>query len=216
MSRVSQRFARPLVISLGFLPPALMLLTSLRVHGIYLSAAVTLVAALAGALMLRASIVKRRAKLLYNNIPSAFEALLPKFYLYWSVPVPSVFQIKMWLPFLQRTNKPFAIVVRSKADFRQLSAAVDETVTVIWANNLAALDRLIVPSVTSVFYVNNSERNAHAVRFNQLTHIQLLHGDSEKASSYNPVTAMYDRVYVAGQAGIDRYADNNVFIPEKI
>ena len=48
------------------------------------------------------------------------------------------------------------------------------------------------------------------VRFNQLTHIQLLHGDSDKASSFNPVTAMFDRIFVAGQAGIDRYAANGV------
>ena len=50
------------------------------------------------------------------------------------------------------------------------------------------------------------------VRFSQLTHIQMLHGDSDKASSYNPVTAMFDKVYVAGQAGIDRYAANGVYI----
>ena len=51
------------------------------------------------------------------------------------------------------------------------------------------------------------------VRFNQLTHIQLLHGDSDKASSFNPVTAMFDRIFVAGQAAIDRYAANGVLIP---
>jgi CDP-glycerol glycerophosphotransferase (TagB/SpsB family) len=51
------------------------------------------------------------------------------------------------------------------------------------------------------------------VRFSHLTHIQLLHGDSDKPPSYNPVTTMFDKIYVAGQAGIDRYAANGVHIP---
>jgi len=65
----------------------------------------------------------------------------------------------------------------------------------------------------AAFYANNGALNTHAVRFNQLTHIQLLHGDSDKAPSYNPVTAMFDKIFVAGQAGIDRYAAHDVFIP---
>src|SRR5690625_5823159 len=47
-----------------------------------------------------------------------------------------------------------------------------------------------------------------------MTHVQLLHGDSDKASSFNPVTAFYDNVFVAGQAGIDRYENNGVDIPK--
>src|SRR5690625_6533680 len=48
-------------------------------------------------------------------------------------------------------------------------------------------------------------RNNHMVRYSGLTHIQLLHGESDKASSANPVTRMYDRDFVAGQAAIDRF-----------
>lgn len=53
------------------------------------------------------------------------------------------------------------------------------------------------------------------MRFNNITHIQLLHGDSEKTTSFNPVSKMYDKLFVAGQRAIDRYYENNVFIPKE-
>jgi hypothetical protein len=85
-------------------------------------------------------------------------------------------------------------------------------VPMILCSSVAEVDNLIVPSIKAAFYANNGMKNAHMVRFNRLTHIQMLHGDSDKASSYNPVTAMFDRIYVAGQAGIDRYSANDVYI----
>ena len=64
-----------------------------------------------------------------------------------------------------------------------------------------------------MFYVNNGMKNTHFVRFAQYVHMQILHGDSDKPPSFSPVTALYDKVFVAGQAGIDRYAQNGVHIP---
>src|SRR5262249_16841694 len=85
-------------------------------------------------------------------------------------------------------------------------------VPVIYAPQVEFVDQVVVDSLRAVFYVNNGALNTHMVRFARLTHIQLLHGDSDKASSYNPVTAMYHRIFVAGQAGIDRYGGNGVRI----
>ncbi|UEJ84157.1 CDP-glycerol glycerophosphotransferase family protein [Brachybacterium halotolerans subsp. kimchii] len=67
-----------------------------------------------------------------------------------------------------------------------------------------------------VFYVNNSIRNNHMVRYSDLTHIQLLHGESDKAASVNPVMRMYDRNFVAGQAAIDRFADRGIDMPREM
>jgi len=86
------------------------------------------------------------------------------------------------------------------------------SVPMVLCESVAEVDNIVVPSLRAAFYANNGMKNVHMVRFNQLTHVQLLHGDSDKASSYNPVTAMFDKIYVAGQAGIDRYAANNVYI----
>lgn len=109
----------------------------------------------------------------------------------------------MWLPYLERLGVPFVLVVRTVPNFRQLASATDHPV--LLRRSIPDLDALIVPSARGVFYVNNAMRNNHMVRYSGLTHIQLLHGESDKASSANPVTRMYDRDFVAGQAAIDRF-----------
>nr|WP_284288389.1 CDP-glycerol glycerophosphotransferase family protein [Angustibacter aerolatus] len=45
-----------------------------------------------------------------------------------------------------------------------------------------------------------------------MTHVWLNHGDSEKPACFNPVHAIYDRIFTAGQAGIDRYGRHGVDI----
>jgi CDP-glycerol glycerophosphotransferase (TagB/SpsB family) len=70
--------------------------------------------------------------------------------------------------------------------------------------------------IKACVYVNNGQKNSQLVRFGGLTHIQLLHGESDKSASFSKVTRMFDRIFVAGQAGIDRYAQNGVVIaPEQ-
>ena len=80
---------------------------------------------------------------------------------------------------------------------------------------MPTVDSTIVDSVRAVVYVNNANLNSHIARFSKLTHIQLLHGDSDKPASFNPVSAMFDRLFVAGPAGIQRYADHGVVIAEE-
>lgn len=136
-------------------------------------------------------------------LPEALEQLGPVFYLYWNAPPRSAFQVTMWLPYLERLGVPFVLVARTVPNFRQLADVTDHPV--LLRRSLTDLDALIVPSARGVFYVNNAMRNNHMVRYAELTHIQLLHGESDKASSATPVIRMYDRDFVAGQAAIDRF-----------
>lgn len=89
---------------------------------------------------------------------------------------------------------------------------LDTTVPVIYRPTLRSLEEVIVPSLTTTFYVNNAVRNTHFIERRELTHVWLNHGDSEKPACFNPVHAIYDKIYAAGQAGIDRYARHGVDI----
>lgn len=137
------------------------------------------------------------------QLPQILESMAPQFYVYWHAPSRSAFQVTMWLPYLERLGVPFVLVVRTVGNFKQIAAATDHPV--LLRRSLTDLDDLIVPSARGVFYVNNAMRNNHMVRYAQLTHIQLLHGESDKASSATPIIRMYDRNFVAGQAAIDRF-----------
>jgi hypothetical protein len=48
------------------------------------------------------------------------------------------------------------------------------------------------------------------LRFDRLTHIWLNHGDSDKAANYSGRHGAFDKVFVAGQQGVDRYAAHGV------
>ncbi|MDR1295127.1 MAG: CDP-glycerol glycerophosphotransferase family protein, partial [Bifidobacteriaceae bacterium] len=87
---------------------------------------------------------------------------------------------------------------------------------IILRQSASSLDALMVPSLKAACYVNSATLNGHLVRFTQLTHIQLNHGDSDKGPSYSPVFRMFDRDFVAGQAAIDRFAANGVDVPPEM
>ena len=143
--------------------------------------------------------------------PPALRRHQPEFLLYFSAPPGSEYQVTMWLPYLERIGRPFLVVLREPEFLAPIAAATDAPV--VYCPTLRAMDEALVPSLRAAFYVNHGAKNSHCVRFTQLTHVQLHHGDSDKAPSANPVSGIFDRIFVAGQAAIDRYARAGVQIP---
>ncbi|MEU7921009.1 CDP-glycerol glycerophosphotransferase family protein [Micromonospora zamorensis] len=146
-----------------------------------------------------------------GSVGRALRRHQPEFVLYFSAPPGSEYQVTMWLPYLQRIGRPFLVVLREPEFLAPIAAATDAPV--VYCPTLRAMDEALVPSLRAAFYVNHGAKNSHCIRFTQLTHIQLHHGDSDKAPSANPVSGIFDRIFVAGQAAIDRYARAGVQIP---
>jgi hypothetical protein len=142
----------------------------------------------------------------------ALTAHSPRFLLYFSAPPDSEYQVRMWLPYLERIGEPFVVVLPERHNLPAVAAAT--TAPVVAYDTFEALDAVMaVASLRAAFYVNNGRDNAHCVRYARLTHVQLYHGDSDKAVTASPLNAMYDRIFVAGQAAIDRFAAHGVSIP---
>ena len=135
----------------------------------------------------------------------------PVFMVYFTAPPGSDYQLMMWLPCLERLGERFMVVLREPNAYDAVARATGAPV--LYTPEMSTFDACVVDSLKAVFYVNNGAKNTHCVRYGELTHIFLTHGDSDKVSSFNPVVAMYDRVFVAGQAGIDRYLHHGVDIP---
>ena len=147
-----------------------------------------------------------------SHVRAALDQHAPAFIVYFSGVVGQKHQLISWLPHLDAIGEPYLIVLREAALARKIQ---DHTSAPIFqCPTVPTVDSTIVDSVRVVFYVNNANLNSHIARFNKLTHIQLLHGDSDKPDSFNPVSAMFDRLFVAGPAGIRRYADHGVVIAE--
>lgn len=148
------------------------------------------------------------------GLQDALKAYEPEFYVYTSRPDDASYQVTMWLPYLARTGKRFAIITRDNVPARALAELTDAPI--ITCPKSADLERTLVPSLGAVFYVNASSRNGEMIRHQEYTHVYLGHGDSDKPPSFNPTHAMYNRIFAAGQAATERYAAHGVTIsPEK-
>jgi hypothetical protein len=178
-----------------------------------IAAVVTAGTAVVGVQALRVRIhgVRRSAR----EIHSALAAFDASFALHFSAPDNTEYHVAMWQPYLERIGRRWVIVARERGPFEVLARAAPPGVPVVFCPLIEHVDEVVTPGLKAVFYVNNGMKNSHLVRFHRLTHIQLLHGDSDKASSYNPVTAMFDRIFVAGEAAIDRYSGHGVLIPRE-
>jgi len=136
----------------------------------------------------------------------------PKIVFYFSAVNSSfLYHVKMWIPYIQQTNIEFFIMVRESSYIKQLTDEIDD-IPIVVAKSLSDIEFFLPESLSVALYANNGTKNTHLVRFNHLEHILLLHGDSEKPPSFNPVSKMYDKLFVSGQRAIDRYAENDVNI----
>lgn len=143
-----------------------------------------------------------------SKLPSLLKKLGPEFVFHWQAPAGTAYQAAMWLPYLERVGTPYFVLVRTIANFTEVSKMTKAPV--ILRIGLEDLDRIVTPSLRVVFYANTAVRNSHMIRFPRLTHIQLNHGDSDKIASVSPTFRQYDRNFVAGQAAIDRFGTHGV------
>ncbi|MDR1833370.1 MAG: CDP-glycerol glycerophosphotransferase family protein [Propionibacteriaceae bacterium] len=144
-------------------------------------------------------------------LPKLLKELAPKFVFHWHAPRLSAYQVKMWLPYLDRIGEPYFIVVRDRFNFEDIKGLTAKPV--LLRDALDELGPVICKSLKAVFYVNTAIRNDHMIHYHHLKHIQLNHGDSDKTGSFTPMFRIYDYNFVAGQAAIDRFADNGIWVP---
>ncbi|MCI4065210.1 CDP-glycerol glycerophosphotransferase family protein [Micromonospora sp. R77] len=204
---VAERLGDALLVLLGLVAVAAALV---------LPAWVALVAALlvgAGCAAVGLDLARRRFRPPAGGGPvgRALRRHQPEFVLYFSAPPGSEYQVTMWLPYLERLGRPFLVVLREPEFLPTVAAAT--RAPVLFCPTIKTLDEALVPSLRVAFYVNHGAKNSHCIRFSQLTHVQLHHGDSDKAPSANPVSAIFDRIFVAGPAAVERYARAGVEIP---
>ena len=81
------------------------------------------------------------------------------------------------------------------------------TLPVLLAADFPALRGLYAELDAKVaLYCNNSPRNFHSLLEPRMLHVHINHGESDKQSMASNNAKSYDRVFVAGQAAVQRYA----------
>ncbi len=119
----------------------------------------------------------------------------------------SLYQLRSWYGPLRELHKAqgLTIVCMDSRLAKLVRAELD--VPVITIAQESTLDELAARSNLKVFlYVNFNPLNFLALRLRSAIHVSLLHGDSDKSVSISNQVKAYDFAFVAGQAGVDRYA----------
>lgn len=154
-----------------------------------------------------------RSARLEVELPDILAKYGAEFAVYFGSTMGIGYQLGMWDRYFARMGRPYIVVTRS---IRMMRAAQNVTeAPVINRPTLRSLETVITPSLKAAFYVNNAGKNSHFIERREMTHVWLNHGDSEKPACFNPVHAIYDQIFTAGQAGIDRYARHGVSIPRQ-
>ncbi|HEY3340055.1 MAG TPA: CDP-glycerol glycerophosphotransferase family protein [Propionicimonas sp.] len=174
-------------------------------------AVIVLLFLIAGAATAGYQVVRRRRHLPDREVHAALLAYRPDFYLYYSGRPEGAYQLQMWLPYLERTGSRGAVLIRER-QFLDTALAIT-SLPVLLAESVEPIERTIVPTLGAIFYVNNAAKNVDGTRYQQVVHVHLGHGDSDKPASYAASTTMFDRIFVAGQAGVDRFASHGVLVP---
>lgn len=113
----------------------------------------------------------------------------------------------MWNPVFAKRPNSYVSIFRFTASWWPVS----EEANIYPITSINQIEPLLarMPNLKAIFYPANNGVNMQAVRNSDLTHVFLGHGDSNKASSANKVFRLYDQIWVAGQAHIDRFKKVN-------
>lgn len=167
-----------------------------------------------GRFMIRAVSLSRQVA---SGVRGALETYAPEFTVYYASKVGATYQLGMWLPYLERLGRPFVVITVNASTVNEIAKLTSAPILVPRARTGSGrLAHLVVPSMKAAFYVQNHVGNLAFQRFSKLTHIWLNHGDSDKAANFSAQHATFDKVFVSGQQGVDRYAAHGVKIsPEQ-
>lgn len=135
----------------------------------------------------------------------------PEVILHLSGPGDAAYQINTWLPALEGLDRRVLIVIRDMNLFEQMAATTLPTLGLPSASELLMLD---FASATVALYPSNTGNNIHLLRLPTLMSAFIGHGDSDKSASANPYSKVYDELWVAGQAGADRYRRSGLGVDE--
>lgn len=135
-----------------------------------------------------------------DDIPSAEVAL------YFADGVPKLYQLTQWLPVFEASQDVTTIVVVRQVDtFNALRGATSLRVLLVprYEDLMALYDRA---DFRAVIYVNNGWTNFQSLSFQQAVHIHVNHGESDKICMVSNQAKAYDKVFVAGEAAVNRHA----------
>ncbi|NEA24868.1 CDP-glycerol glycerophosphotransferase family protein [Actinomadura bangladeshensis] len=136
----------------------------------------------------------------------------PEVVLYFTGPATTVYQANMWLSALEQLDRKAMVLVRSP---EVVAAIAPTTLPVVCISKAEDVMNFDLPTVKVALYPGNTGKNLHLLREEHIKHVFVGHGDSDKGPSSNPVSKIFDEVWVAGPAGRDRYHNSDAGVRDE-
>ncbi len=114
--------------------------------------------------------------------------------------------LDLWIPHFINAEIKFVVMVRNNELFELVKKKYPQ-LTLLYAKGDKEVERYIEKMLflKACFYPSNTGNNLHLLKFNEIKHIFIGHGDSDKTASAHKYFRVYDENWVAGEAHIDRF-----------
>ncbi len=114
--------------------------------------------------------------------------------------------MNLWIPIFKQSEVDFVVMVRNYEVFKYLKEKYTE-LPLVFAKEVKEVDSVLnkMHSLRACFYPSNTGNNIHTLKYNNIEHIFIGHGDSDKTASAHKYFRVYDENWVANQAHIDRF-----------
>ncbi len=147
-----------------------------------------------------------------DEVVAELDAIVPEAVVYMSADAgQSLYILNQWVPPIEALHQRSFIMVREAS---HLAPIAPTPIPVVYAPGTRHVEELIRPTTLVAYYLANAGKNVHLLREARIRHVFLNHGDSDKSTSANPVSRVYDGVWVAGRAAIDRYEAAGIHMPD--
>ena len=187
--------------------------TGTQVGGVLaVGAVLTSVPALAVTGLLATAVVRMRQLSRARWQEAAYAALAdlsPRVVLYHAGGVDTLYQVRSWLPTLERLVDPDdstvgtpLLVLRDPDAFARLGPT---SLPVICIQPSTMMMGLPLPELRLVLYASHATGNLHMLRRPGVRHAFVGHGDSDKPVTLNPFLRAYTELWVAGPASAERF-----------
>lgn len=116
------------------------------------------------------------------------------------------YQLEQWLPVLEELHKKHRVVLVLRKGSALLQALESTHLPVVFKRRFDPLHTFYHANEFKLaLYVNNGVTNFQSLAFSPMVHVHINHGESDKLSMVSNQAKAYDKVFVAGDAAIERH-----------
>ncbi|MFD1720864.1 CDP-glycerol glycerophosphotransferase family protein [Amnibacterium endophyticum] len=138
-----------------------------------------------------------------TTLAEAVREYAPEVVFSFSSPASGTYALGVWASVINAMERPVLVVLREAVHLDGVETITKPTVV---APSVGDLLSVMPRSVRVVLYPTNVVKNNETIRIPGPMHSFIGHGDSDKVGSFSPLNRMYDEIWVAGRAAVERYA----------